>query len=238
MKLLELRGVDAYYGELQATSGVELSVDRGEIVCILGANGAGKTTTLKAVMGLVTVGRGDVFVGEECTTRFGPPKLVRLGVALAPEGRRLFAGMSVLENLLVGAHVVRNRTVIKAALERVFSTFPRVYERRHQLAGSLSGGEQQMVAIGRALMANPRLMMLDEPSLGVAPRIVDDIANTILQLRDEVRMSVLLVEQNASVALAISDRGYVLEKGRVVISGPVGELLGNDAVRQSYLGLS
>jgi branched-chain amino acid transport system ATP-binding protein len=234
MPLLELRNVAARYGSLQALHGIDLSVAEGEIVALLGANGAGKTTTLRAISATVRTTGDVVFAGARLPRR--PEAVARAGVAHVPEGRGTFAQLSVDENLRLGAHVRRDRAAIKADNERVLERFPILAERRGQAAGTLSGGEQQQLALARALMQRPRLLLLDEPSLGLAPRVVADFYRVIGELNEQEGLSVLAVEQNATVALAASTRAYVLEVGRVAVAGASSELLRHASVRRSYLG--
>ena len=234
MPLLELRGVAARYGGLQALRGIDLSVDEGEIVAVLGANGAGKTTTLRAISATVKTTGDLVFAGKRLPRR--PEAVARAGIAHVPEGRGTFAQLSVDENLRVGAHVRRDRAGVKADYERVLERFPILAERRGQAAGTLSGGEQQQLALARALMQQPRLLLLDEPSLGLAPRVVAEFFAVVGELNEQDGLSVLVVEQNASLALAASARAYVLEVGRVAVAGPSAELQRHESVRRSYLG--
>ena len=234
MPLLELRGVAARYGGLQALRGIDLSVDEGEIVAVLGANGAGKTTTLRAISAIVKTTGDLVFAGKRLPRR--PEAVARAGIAHVPEGRGTFAELSVDENLRVGAHVRRDRAGVKADYERVLERFPILAERRGQAAGTLSGGEQQQLALARALMQQPRLLLLDEPSLGLAPRVVAEFFAVVGELNEQEGLSVLVVEQNASLALAASARAYVLEVGRVAVAGPSAELQRHESVRRSYLG--
>jgi len=234
MPLLELRGVAARYGPLEALHGVDLSVDEGEIVAVLGANGAGKTTTLRAISATVRTSGDVVFGGERLPRR--PEAVARAGVAHVPEGRGTFAQLSVEENLRLGAHVRRDRAAVKADRARVLRRFPILAERRRQPAGTLSGGEQQQLALARALMQRPRLLLLDEPSLGLAPLVVAGFYDVVRELNEQEGLSVLVVEQNARLALASSSRAYVLEVGRVVIDGPSSALQRNESVRRSYLG--
>ena len=234
MPLLELRGVAARYGGLQALRGIDLSVDEGEIVAVLGANGAGKTTTLRAISATVKTTGDLVFAGKRLPRR--PEAVARAGIAHVPEGRGTFAQLSVDENLRVGAHVRRDRGGVKADYERVLERFPILAERRGQAAGTLSGGEQQQLALARALMQQPRLLLLDEPSLGLAPRVVAEFFAVVGELNEQEGLSVLIVEQNASLALAASARAYVLEVGRVAVAGPSAELQRHESVRRSYLG--
>jgi branched-chain amino acid transport system ATP-binding protein len=235
MPTLEVQELHVSYGKVRALQGVTLAVGERQIVSIVGANGAGKSTVLRAVMGLVPIRAGEVRFGDRRLDRLSPPGIVRAGVALCPEGRRLFPEMSVQENLMMGAYQ-RDRQGTAAALADVHEYFPILAERRHQLAGTLSGGQQQMVAIGRALMSGPRLLLLDEPSLGLAPLVVRDIAAIIRRIHAR-GVSVILVEQNARMALRLSDRAYVLETGRVTVSGTGTELLNDPEVRRAYLGL-
>jgi len=234
MLLLELRGVAARYGPLQALHGIELSVGEGEIVAVLGANGAGKTTTLRAISATVRASGEIVFSGKRLPRR--PEAVARAGIAHVPEGRGTFAQLSVEENLRLGAHVRRDRAGVKADYERALERFPILAERRGQAAGSLSGGEQQQLALARALMQRPRLLLLDEPSLGLAPRVVADFFRVVGELNEEEGLSVLVVEQNASLALASSSRAYVLEVGRVAVAGKSVDLQRHESVRRSYLG--
>ena len=234
MPLLELRGVAARYGALQALRGVELSVEEGEIVAVLGANGAGKTTTLRAISATVRTSGELVFAGERLPRR--PEAVARAGIAHVPEGRGTFAELSVDENLRLGAHVRRDRAGVKADYDRVLQRFPILAERLGQAAGTLSGGEQQQLALARALMQRPRLLLLDEPSLGLAPRLVTEFFAVVGELNEHEGLSVLVVEQNASIALASSNRAYVLEVGRVAVAGTSADLQRHPAVRRSYLG--
>jgi branched-chain amino acid transport system ATP-binding protein len=234
MPLLELRGVAARYGPLEALHGVDLSVDEGEIVAVLGANGAGKTTTLRAISATVRTSGDVVFGGERLPRR--PEAVARAGVAHVPEGRGTFAQLSVEENLRLGAHVRRDRAAVKADRERMLRRFPFLAERRRQAAGTLSGGEQQQLALARALMQRPRLLLLDEPSLGLAPLVVAGFYDVVRELNEQEGLSVLVVEQNANLALASSSRAYVLEVGRVAIDGPSAALKRDESVRRSYLG--
>jgi branched-chain amino acid transport system ATP-binding protein len=234
MALLELDSVEARYGQVQALHGVSLTVEEGEVVALLGANGAGKTTTLRAVSGTVRKSGHVLYAGRDVSRR-PPERLARLGVAHVPEGRGILAELTVWENLRLGAYVRRDRTV-KDDLERVSALFPWLQERRGQQAGTLSGGEQQMLALARALVARPRLLMLDEPSLGLAPLVVQELFRVVRTLNEEEGLTVLVVEQNANVALDVSQRAYVLEVGRVVVEGSSEELRRHEGVRRSYLG--
>jgi branched-chain amino acid transport system ATP-binding protein len=232
--VLTVEGLEVFYGEIRALKGVALEVREREIVALLGNNGAGKTTTLKTVSGLLAPRHGRVIFESRPLTGVAPHAIVGRGIAHVPEGRRIFNRLTVRENLLMGAYLRRDAG-IAGDLDRVFSLFPRLSERVTQVAGTLSGGEQQMLAIGRALMASPRLLLLDEPSMGIAPVLVEQIFATIVDINRQ-GTTILLVEQNASMALSIAHRGYVLETGLVVLSGTAAELAGNADVRRAYLG--
>jgi len=232
LPLLELRDIEARYGEIRALHGVSLSVDNGDFVAILGANGAGKTTTLRAISGTVKT-TGDVILEGSKVFRRTPEAMARRGVAHVPEGRGTFATLSVLDNLRLGAWTQRGTS--QRDLAHVFEFFPRLYERREQQAGTLSGGEQQMLALGRAMMAKPLLLLLDEPSLGLAPIVVREIFDALLRM-NERGTTIVVVEQNATLALAAAKHAFVLETGRVVLSGPAADLRANESVRRSYLG--
>ena len=236
MSLLELAGVDAYYGDVPALSGVDLAVEAGEILSVVGANGAGKTTLLRTISGLMRPRRGEVRFEGERIDRLPCHRVVERGVVHVPEGRKIFPSLAVRENLELGSYTRAAKARRADSLERVFALFPRLRERAGQAAGTLSGGEQQMLAIGRALITLPKLLMLDEPSLGLAPLIVKEIFHTIGEI-NRSGTTVLLVEQNTRQALALSRRGYVLENGRVALSGSGEALLGNEHVRRAYLGL-
>ena len=232
--MLKVEELEVFYGGIQALHGVNMHIDQGEIVSIIGANGAGKSTLLCSIAGSKEAKRGSItFQGEPLPKR--SYRVAEQGVVLVPEGRRIFANLSVKENLAIGAFTVKDKAVIEQRYEEVFSLFPRLKERISQPAGTMSGGEQQMLAIGRALMSNPRLLLLDEPSLGLAPIIIQQIFDTIEQLREQ-GMTIFLVEQNANQALKLADRGYVLENGHVVLSDTGNALLANEAVRSAYLG--
>ena len=236
--MLKIRNLDAGYGKLRVLKNVSLHVDGGEIVTMIGANGAGKTTLLHTIMGLITPMQGSLRFHDQDCAGIPAGQLVASGVALVPEGRQVFAPMSVEENLLLGGYVVQRKygkAAVMRELEHQYARFPLLRERRRQLAGTLSGGEQQMLAMGRALMSKPRLVMMDEPSTGLAPLIVRDIFQIILRLREEGN-TVLLIEQNAKAALNIADRGYVLEVGKVILQGPASALLANADVQRAYLG--
>ena len=233
--ILELRDVHVYYGAIHAVKGISLEVREGEIVTLIGANGAGKSTTLRAINGLNHPKQGTIhFQGSEITGAT-PHSIVKRGVAQSPEGRRLFPRMSVTENLEMGAFQRTDRENVEGDMERVFELFPRLKERRTQKAGTMSGGEQQMCAIGRALMARPKLLLLDEPSMGLAPIFVDRIFETVIEVNKQ-GTPVLLVEQNALMALEVAQRAYVMETGRIALEGPVSELKTNEQVRKTYLG--
>ena len=235
--MLEVENISARYGVLEAVSDAAFSVGSGQVVSLIGANGAGKSTTLKCIMGLLPVSSGRIEFDGKDVTRASSSERVGLGISLSPEGRKLFPRMTVIDNLLTGAHCVRDRAAIAEALDLIYGLFPRVAERRKQIAGSLSGGEQQMVAIGRALMARPRLLMLDEPSLGLAPKIMEEIESAIIRIGQSQGLSVLLVEQNAHLALRLSHHAYVYEKGKVVYSGPGPELVRDPEIQRRYLGV-
>ena len=234
--LLEVDGIEAFYGDVQALWGVSFRVGEGELVALLGANGAGKTTTLRAVTGLLPPRRGRITFAGQPIHREPAHRIASLGIAHVPEGRQLFPLMTVEENLLLGSYLHRARASRRRNLDEVYRRFPRLYERRHQDAGTLSGGEQQMLAIGRALMSEPRLLVLDEPSLGLAPVLVQELFRVIRDIATS-GTTVLLVEQNVHQALAIADRAYVLENGRVVMEGTGKALLADRRVQEAYLGL-
>jgi len=231
--LLKLDGIDTFYGPIHILQGLSLEVHPGELVCLLGGNASGKSTTLKTILGIVQPRNGTVsFAGQDVTTRSTAFR-IRCGMAIVPENRRLFAPMNVLENLQMGAYLHGGGT--KEDFDRVYELFPLLYERRAQLAGTLSGGEQQMVAMGRALMAKPKLLLMDEPSMGLAPILVERSFEIIQQV-NEAGVAMLVVEQNANVSLSIADRGYVLSTGRLVLSGPAAELREDEDLRKAYLG--
>ncbi|SMF36882.1 amino acid/amide ABC transporter ATP-binding protein 2, HAAT family [Tistlia consotensis] len=234
--ILEVRGLSIHYGGICAVDGLSFGIETGSIVAILGANGAGKSSLLKAFMG-VCPGRlrGEILLDGAPLGRAAPDRIVRAGLALSPEGRQLFAGLSVAENLAMGAYLRRDAAGVKRDREDILALFPRLRERLRQLAGTLSGGEQQMVAVGRALMSAPRLLLLDEPTLGLAPLVIDEIMALVGAIRDR-GITVVLVEQNASKALARSDHAHVMEKGRIVMSGPARELASNEEIVSAYLG--
>ncbi len=235
MAFLEVKNVHTYYGHIHALKDLSLTVEKGEVVTLIGGNGAGKSTTLNTMSGLLKPRQGSIqFEGEELT-RFRPHEIVAKGVVQVPEGRRVFGRLTVTENLEMGAFTCRDPKIMKSNIDRVFALFPRLEERRKQVAGTLSGGEQQMLATGRALMANPRLMLLDEPSMGLAPVLVDSIFDTIKQLHAG-GTTILLVEQNARMALMVAKRGYVLQTGVVLLSDTAENLRKNEMVRKAYMG--
>ncbi len=235
MTLLELSNLDVHYGAIQALKGISFKVDEGEIVTLIGANGAGKTTTLRAISGMLKPSRGSIQYRDEEVSGFKPHRLVARGLCHAPEGRGIFPNLTVRENLMLGAFLRRDQEGIGKDLERGFALFPRLKEREKQMAGTLSGGEQQMLSIARALMSSPKLLLLDEPSLGLAPTLVETIFATIQEINKQ-GVTVLLVEQNAHLALSIAHHGYVLETGSVVQSGKGEELLRSPDIRKAYLG--
>ena len=234
MALLEVRNLQVNYGPIQAVKGIDLDVEKGTLVALLGANGAGKTTTLRAITGMVKA-YGSVHLGETEILGQRGYKTARMGVNMSPEGRLIFAGLTVEENLKAGAYCIKSAKQYQKNMDRVQELFPILRERRRQQAGTLSGGEQQMLAMGRALMSRPKLLMLDEPSMGLAPLLVEQIFDIIRQLHAD-GTTILLVEQNAQAALAVADRGYVLETGRIVTEGTGAELLESDTIRKAYLG--
>lgn len=233
--LLEIKNLYVNYGAIKALLDINLVVNKGEIVTLIGANGAGKSTTLRAISRLINTARGQIFYNGQEITRSRPDQVVSLGIAHSPEGRRVLARQTVLTNLELGAYIRSDRLGIKADIERQFLTFPRLGERRHQLAGTLSGGEQQMLAIARAVMSQPKLLLLDEPSLGLAPQIVREIFSVIRQLHEQ-GVTILLVEQNARLALETAHRGYVLEAGQLTLTGYASDLINDERVKKAYLG--
>lgn len=235
MAMLEIENVHAYYGNIHALKGVSLNIDKGEIVTLIGANGAGKSTTLRTASGLLRPRQGAIRLDGEDLTRYLPHEIVAKGVVQVPEGRRVFGRLTVTENLEMGAFAINDHRLINENMGRVFSLFPRLKERWKQVAGTLSGGEQQMLATGRALMANPRVLLMDEPSMGLAPVLVDNIFETIRQLHAS-GTTILLVEQNARMALQVSSRGYVLQTGSIVLSDSAEKLRQNEMVQKAYLG--
>ncbi len=236
MSLLELENVHAYYGYIHALKGISMKVEKGEIVTLIGANGAGKTTTLRVITGLLHPRQGHVRLEGQDLSQYKPHEIVYQGMTMVPEGRRIFARMTVQENLEMGAYTRKNKQEIQQTLEYVFTLFPRLKERRHQLGGTLSGGEQQMLAIGRALMTRPRILLMDEPSMGLAPVLVETIFDTIQKINKE-GTTILLVEQNALMALSIAHRGYVLQTGEIVLSDTAANLRNNPLVQKAYLGM-
>jgi len=236
--LLRIRNLRGFYGNLQALKGVSLHVEKGEIVTLIGANGSGKSTLLNSISGIVSSKKGEILFEGKDITDFPPQRIVKEGISLVPEGRQLFSSLSVMDNLLLGAYQrfsIKKKAEIEGDLERVFRIFPVLKERKKQIAGTLSGGEQQMLAIARSLMSRPKLLLLDEPSMGLAPKIVQEIFEVILTLRKE-GTTIFLVEQNAQKALEIADRGYVIETGKIVFEGVSEELLGNKEIIRAYLG--
>ncbi|RLE14510.1 branched-chain amino acid ABC transporter ATP-binding protein [Candidatus Aerophobetes bacterium] len=236
--MLRIRNLRSFYGNLQALKGVSLHIEEGEIVSLIGANGAGKSTLLNSISGLISSKKGRILLDGKDITNFPPQRIVKEGISLVPEGRQLFAPLSVMDNLLLGAYqrFGRKKTdQIEADIERVFQIFPILKERRKQIAGTLSGGEQQMLAIARALMSKPKFLLLDEPSMGLAPKVAREIFRIILRLREE-GVTIFLVEQNARIALQLANRGYVIETGKIVFEGTSEELLGNREIVRAYLG--
>jgi branched-chain amino acid transport system ATP-binding protein len=233
--LLEAKALHAAYGETRVLHGIDFSVEEGGVTALLGANGAGKTTTLRAICGMVRT-QGDIILGGEAINGMATEDVVRRGVAHVPDGRGTFMELTVEENMRLGAYVRQDRTAIETDFERMFVYFPRLKERFRQQAGTLSGGEQQMLAITRALLLRPRLLLLDEPSFGLAPLIVKEIFNIMRRIRDEEKVSILLVEQNASLALAFAEDAYLLETGRIVVSGKAADISKDESIRRSYLG--
>jgi len=233
--LLKLDNIKTYYGNIRALKGISIEVDENEIVCLIGGNGAGKSTTLMTISGVLTPVEGDVFFQDQSIVGVRADNIVRMGICQVPEGRMIFPLLTVMENLDLGAYLRKDKEGIKEALNRVFELFPAMSERRKQYGGTLSGGEQQMLAIARALMGRPKLLLLDEPSLGLAPIFVDSIFETIHQINEQ-GTTILLVEQNAQLALQFSDRGYVLETGEIALAGASEDLLKNEQVRKAYLG--
>ena len=233
--MLEIKDLNVFYGAIHALKGISLTVDEGELVSLIGANGAGKTTTLHTISGLLTAASGSITLDGKDLQKVAPNKIISMGLAHVPEGRHVFARMTVEENLRMGAYIIKDQKKISENLENVYSHFPRLKERSRQLAGTLSGGEQQMLATGRALMTNPKIVLMDEPSMGLSPLLVKEIFSIIQELH-ESGITILLVEQNAKMALAVSDRAYVLETGCISMSGKAPELAEDDRVRKAYLG--
>lgn len=236
MAMLEVKGLEVYYGVIQAIKGISFEVNQGEIIALIGANGAGKTTTLHTITGLIAAKSGSIVYEGTDVTRIPGYKLVGMGIAHVPEGRRVFSSLTVLQNLKMGAYTRKDKNELDETLKMIYRRFPRLEERKNQPAGTLSGGEQQMLAIARALMSNPKLLMLDEPSTGLAPLVVKEIFQTVKRLNKERGLTVLLVEQNAKMALGVADRGYVLKNGEIVKSDTGINLLNDDSIRAAYLG--
>jgi len=234
-RMLEVKDLNVYYGAIHALKGISFHLNKGEIVTLIGANGAGKSTTLSTISGILRARSGKVIFKDEDITQILAEQIVSRGIVQVPEGRRIFATLSVMENLEMGAFIEKDKAKIQQGIENAFQRFPRLSERRNQLGGTLSGGEQQMLAIARGLMSNPSLIMLDEPSMGLSPLLVEQIFQIIRDIND-AGTSILLVEQNAQMALSISDRAYLLETGSIVLEGPAEELLHNDMVIEAYLG--
>jgi branched-chain amino acid transport system ATP-binding protein len=232
----ELRNISVHYDKVQALENVTLNLEQGEIVALIGANGAGKTSTLRAITALARSSSGEIWFDGKRIDKLEPAAVVALGISMVPEGRHVYPFMSVRDNLLMGAYLRKDKSAIQQDLDRIFIRFPRVKERLKQQAGSLSGGEQQMVVISRALMARPKLLLLDEPSLGLAPMVVRDIARAIVEINRDEGISVILVEQNSRMALKISNRAYALETGRIALAGKSADLLNDDHIRKLYLG--
>ncbi|HSB73026.1 MAG TPA: ABC transporter ATP-binding protein [Candidatus Methylomirabilis sp.] len=235
MALLEVDNLHVYYGQIHALKGISLTVDQGEIVTLIGANGAGKSTTLKTISGLLRPREGTMRLGDENLGLLPPHDIVAKGVVQVPEGRRIFGRLTVMENLMMGAYARNDRPGIQEDLDRVFTLFPRLKERQGQVAGTLSGGEQQMLAIGRALMGGPKVLLLDEPSMGLAPVLVEQIFETVVGI-NKTGTTILLVEQNAFMALQVAHRGYVLQTGEIALAGSATDLQANEEVRKAYLG--
>lgn len=235
MAMLEVKDLHVHYGVIEAIKGISFEVNKGEVIALIGANGAGKTTTLHTVSGLIKPSTGTVLFEGKDITKIPGHKIVSLGMAHVPEGRRVFAQLSVYENLLMGAYTRKDKEEIQNSLQIVYDRFPRLEERKNQMAGTLSGGEQQMLAMGRALMSSPSIILMDEPSMGLSPIFVNEIFDIIQKVSD-AGTTVLLVEQNAKKALSIADRAYVLETGKIVLEGKADELMNNDSVKKAYLG--
>lgn len=235
MAMLEVKDIEVFYGVIQAIKGISFEVNEGEVIALIGANGAGKTTTLQTITGLISPKKGQIFFEGQEITHVPAHKIVSMGMAHVPEGRRVFAQLSVLDNLKLGAFTRKDKEEIEETLIRVYKRFPRLEERKNQIAGTLSGGEQQMLAMGRALMSHPKIILMDEPSMGLSPIFVNEIFD-IIQEVSKSGTTVLLVEQNAKKALAIADRGYVLETGKIVLEGKASDLLNDDSIKKAYLG--
>ncbi len=235
MSMLEIKDLEVYYGMIQAIKGVSFDVNEGEVIALIGANGAGKTTILHTITGLLNAKNGSVWFEGKDITKVPAHKIVSMGMAHVPEGRRVFANLTVLQNLKMGAYTRKDKNEIDQTLENIYKRFPRLKERQNQLAGTLSGGEQQMLAMGRALMSHPKIILMDEPSMGLSPIFVNEIFDIIKSVSAS-GTTVLLVEQNAKKALSIADRAYVLETGKIVLSGKASDLLNNDSIKKAYLG--
>ena len=235
MAMLEVKNLEVYYGVIQAIKGISFEVNKGEVIALIGANGAGKTTTLHTITGLISPKKGHVIFEGKDITKVPAHKIVSMGMAHVPEGRRVFAELSVYENLRMGAYTRKDKSEIEESLANVYKRFPRLEERKNQMAGTLSGGEQQMLAMGRALMSKPKIILMDEPSMGLSPILVNEIFD-IIRAVSESGTTVLLVEQNAKKALAIADRAYVLETGKIVLEGNAKDLLEDDSIKKAYLG--
>ena len=235
MSMLEIKDLEVYYGMIQAIKGVSFDVNEGEVIALIGANGAGKTTILHTITGLINAQKGSVWFEGKDITKVPAHKIVSMGMAHVPEGRRVFANLTVLQNLKMGAYTRKDKTEIEQTLDSIYKRFPRLMERQNQLAGTLSGGEQQMLAMVRALMSHPKIILMDEPSMGLSPIFVNEIFDIIKSVSAS-GTTVLLVEQNAKKALSIADRAYVLETGKIVLSGKASDLLNNDSIKKAYLG--
>lgn len=235
MAMLEIKDLNVYYGVIQALKGISFEVNEGEVIALIGANGAGKTTTLHTLTGLISAKSGSIVLDGKDITRTPAHKIVKMGIAHVPEGRRIFQNLTVLDNIRLGAFTRKDKDGIAADVEKVYKLFPRLEERKTQIAGTLSGGEQQMLAMGRALMSKPRIVVMDEPSMGLSPILVSEIFDIIENIREQ-GTTVLLVEQNAKKALSIADRAYVLETGRIVLSGKASDLINDESVKKAYLG--
>lgn len=235
MAMLEIKDIEVYYGMIKAIKGVSFEVNEGEVIALIGANGAGKTTILHTITGLLEAKKGTVIFDGKDITKTPAHKIVSMGMAHVPEGRRVFSNLSVLQNLKMGAYTRKDKNEVEETLKTIYKRFPRLLERQNQLAGTLSGGEQQMLAMGRALMSHPRIILMDEPSMGLSPILVNEIFDIIKEVSSG-GTTVLLVEQNAKKALSISDRAYVLETGNIVLEGKADELLNNDSIKKAYLG--
>lgn len=235
MALLEIKNLNVYYGVIHALKNISFEVEAGEVVTLIGSNGAGKTTTLETITGMLKASSGEVLFDGKDITKIPGHEIVKMGMAHVPEGRRVFAQLSVYENLMLGAYTRKDKTEIEKNLKKIYNSFPRLLERKNQAAGTLSGGEQQMLAMGRALMSNPKIILMDEPSMGLSPIFVQEIFDIIKTISKE-GTTVLLVEQNANKALSLADRGYVIETGKIVLSGKASELLNDESVRKAYLG--